>query len=138
MVRFKRRPKRGARIEMIPLIDIVFLLLVVFIYAMLSMTVHKGIRVDLPESTTAEVDQEEHFSVSITADGSIYVDLDPVDLAALTKLVEAEVNRKGTLHVLVNAHEDISHGRLVQVLDSIRYGGVTSLSIMTDDYDDAF
>jgi len=123
---------------MIPLIDIVFLLLVVFIYAMLSMTVHKGIRVDLPESSTAEVDQEEHFSVSITADGSIYVDLEPVDLTELTRLVEAEVNRKGTLHVLVNAHKDISHGRLVQVLDSIRYGGVTSLSIMTDDYDDAF
>jgi biopolymer transport protein ExbD len=123
---------------MIPLIDIVFLLLVVFIYAMLSMTVHKGIRIELPESTTAEVDQEEHFSVSIAADGTVYVDLDAVDLKELTGLVEAEVNRKGALHVLVNAHKDISHGRLVQVLDSIRYGGVTSLSIMTEDYNDEF
>lgn len=132
MVRFKRRRRRGARIEMIPLIDIVFLLLVVFIYAMLSMSVHRGIRVDLPESSTAEVDRQEHFSVTIAADGTVYVDLDPVDLAELTALVAEENHGGGDLHVQVNAHEDIRHGRLVEVLDSIRNGGVESLSIMTE------
>ena len=120
---------------MIPLIDIVFLLLVVFIYGMLSMTVHRGIRIELPESATAEIDQEEHFSVGITADGTVYVDLDPVSLEALSQRVSARVNQRGRLHVLVNAHKNISHGRLVQVLDSIRRGGVTSLSIMTDESD---
>ena len=120
---------------MIPLIDIVFLLLVVFIYGMLSMTVHRGIRIELPESATAEIDREEHFSVGITADGTVYVDLDPVSLEALSQRVSARVNQRGRLHVLVNAHKNISHGRLVQVLDSIRRGGVTSLSIMTDESD---
>jgi biopolymer transport protein ExbD len=134
-MRFRRRHKPGARIEMIPLIDIIFLLLVVFIYAMLSMTQHKGIRIELPHSTTASIDQKDHFSVSITANGSVFVDLDPVDLIELTQRVEAGVNQKKDLHVLINAHKDISHGRLVQVLDSIRAGGVTSLSILTQDKD---
>ena len=120
---------------MIPLIDIVFLLLVVFIYGMLSMTVHRGIRIELPESATAKINREEHFSVGIVADGTVYVDLDPVSLEALYQQVSARVNQRGRLHVLVNAHKDISHGRLVQVLDSIRRGGVTSLSIMTDESD---
>ena len=48
---------KKARIEMLPLIDIVFLLLVFFIYAMLSMAVHRGLPVELPLSTTAEIDK---------------------------------------------------------------------------------
>jgi biopolymer transport protein ExbD len=124
---------------MIPLIDIIFLLLVVFIYAMLSMTVHKGIRIELPESTTAELDKkEEFFSVTIAANGEVFVDLDGMSLDQLTRRVGAEVIRKGKLHVLVNAHKEISHGRLIQVLDSIRAGGVTSLSLMTEDYEAGF
>ncbi len=50
-------PKKP-RIEMLPLIDIVFLLLVFFIYAMLSMAVHRGLPVELPLSTTAEIDKK--------------------------------------------------------------------------------
>lgn len=124
---------------MIPLIDIIFLLLVVFIYAMLSMTVHKGIRIELPESATAELDKkEEFFSVTIAANGEVFVDLDGMSLDQLTDRVGAEVIRKGKLHVLVNAHKEISHGRLIQVLDSIRAGGVTSLSLMTEDYEAGF
>lgn len=132
MVRFKRRPRRSARIEMIPLIDIVFLLLVVFIYAMLSMTVHRGIRVDLPESITAEVDRDQTFQVTVAADGAVYVELDAVDLSELTRRVAKAASAREEIHVQVYAHERIPHGRIVEVLDSIRSGGVTSLSIMTE------
>ncbi len=141
-MKLRRRKRPGARIEMIPLIDIIFLLLVVFIYAMLSMAIHKGIRIELPSSSTAKMDREEdHFSVTIASNGDVYVDLDLVSLDELTTLVSADAARaekEGNLHVLVNAHKEISHGRLVQVLDSIRAGGVFSLSIMTDDYDNGF
>lgn len=135
-MRFKRRKPLGARIEMIPLIDIIFLLLVVFIYAMLSMTVHKGIRIDLPASSTADAESDENpFTVSIGPKGKVYVDLEQVELETLTDLVAAEAGRQSEAHVQVNAHKEISHGRLVEVLDHIRAGGVTSLSIMTEDYD---
>jgi biopolymer transport protein ExbD len=135
-MRFKRRKPSGARIEMIPLIDIIFLLLVVFIYAMLSMTVHKGIRIELPAATTADRDDDrDPFTVTIGPRGTVYVDLSPLDLDELSELVAAEAGRRKDVHIQVNAHEDISHGRLVQVLDSIRAGGVTSLSIMTEDYE---
>ncbi|MHC4945895.1 MAG: ExbD/TolR family protein [Planctomycetota bacterium] len=134
-MRFKRRKPSGARIEMIPLIDIIFLLLVVFIYAMLSMTVHKGIRIELPEAVTADRDEDrDPFTVTIGPGGKVYVDLDSVSLGELTDLVAAEAGRRGDAHIQINAHENITHGRLVQVLDSIRAGGVTSLSIMTEDY----
>ena len=57
---------RKSRIEMLPLIDIVFLLLVVFIYTMLSMAVHRGLRVSLPESSVAGI--EKQLVLSITVD----------------------------------------------------------------------
>ncbi|MFH2002672.1 MAG: biopolymer transporter ExbD [Planctomycetota bacterium] len=133
-MKFKRRPMHGARIEMIPLIDIIFLLLVVFIYAMLSMTVHKGIRIDLPQAAFSDLDQEkDYLSITIASNGTVYLDLDPVELSELTDRVRAEANVNGKLHVQIHAHKKITHGRLVQVLDSVRAGGVTSLSIMTDD-----
>ncbi|MFN2368934.1 MAG: ExbD/TolR family protein [Desulfurivibrionaceae bacterium] len=57
--------KRKARIEMLPLIDIVFLLLVFFIYAMLSMAVHRGLAVDLPVSAAAAPEKELILSVTV-------------------------------------------------------------------------
>ena len=62
------------RIEMLPLIDIVFLLLVFFIYAMLSMAVHKGLPVTLPSSATAETTRTAPVSITLKADGSIFLD----------------------------------------------------------------
>ena len=79
-------PKK-ARIEMLPLIDIVFLLLVFFIYAMLSMAVHRGLPVELPFSSTAEIDKKLVLSVTIKADQSIYVDKERVALADLTEVL---------------------------------------------------
>ena len=135
-MRFKRRKAPGARIEMIPLIDIIFLLLVVFIYAMLSMTVHKGIRIELPGAATADAESEKDpFTVSVGPKGRVYVDLEEVELKTLTDLVAIEAGRRSDPHVQINAHKAITHGRLVEVLDSIRAGGVTSLSIMTEHYD---
>jgi len=52
---------KSVRIEMLPLIDIVFLLLVVFIYAMLSMAVHRGLPVLLPSSSTSEIEKSQHY-----------------------------------------------------------------------------
>ncbi|MBW1898638.1 MAG: biopolymer transporter ExbD, partial [Deltaproteobacteria bacterium] len=57
--------KRKARIEMLPLIDIVFLLLVFFIYAMLSMAVHHGLPIDLPISSSAEIDKKLVLSITV-------------------------------------------------------------------------
>ena len=78
---------KKARIEMLPLIDIVFLLLVFFIYAMLSMAVHRGLPIELPLSTTAEIDKKLILSVTVKADETIYMDKEQVALANLTQVL---------------------------------------------------
>ena len=69
---------KKVRIEMLPLIDIVFLLLVFFIYAMLSMAVHRGLPILLPTSSSAQIDKSLVLSVTIKSDGTLYVDKEQV------------------------------------------------------------
>ena len=132
-MKFKRRRRSAPRVEMIPLIDIVFLLLVVFISAMMSMTVHKGIRVDLPGAATADLNRRDYFSVTLTAEGRIFVGIEPVDAAELTRRVRRAAREREGLRVFVNASRRVPHGRVVEVLDGIRAGGVTAVSIQTED-----
>ena len=71
-------PGKKARIEMLPLIDIVFLLLVFFIYAMFSMAVHKALPVELPGSSTARMTKKSLLSVTVDSKGKVYVNKIPV------------------------------------------------------------
>ena len=132
-----------ARIEMLPLIDIVFLLLVVFIYAMLSMAVHRGLPVDLPVSATATIDQELILSVTVRAaadDSStdrVYVDEELVsldDLAALLAERAKKMRRQGKPEpgVLLFADRTIDYQQLFGVLDRINQAGLTRISLQAD------
>lgn len=135
------RPK--VRIEMLPLIDIVFLLLVVFIYAMLSMAVHKGLPVDLPESTAAILEKDLTLSVTVQAVQNnpaamaIYVDEDKVavgDLSRILRTRSAAIRRemKQEPGVLLFADRAIDYQQLFGVLDRIHQSGLTKISLQAD------
>ncbi len=125
-------PVKKARIEMLPLIDIVFLLLVFFIYAMLSMAVHRGMPVELPASQTARIDKKLILSVTVTADGNIYVDKQPVALAELTDVLTARAGQAEQPGVLLFADRSLAYQKLFQVLDKIRLAGISRISLQAD------
>ncbi len=131
-MKFKRRRLNPPRVEMIPLIDIVFLLLVVFVFAMMSMTIHKGIKVDLPSADTAQSNRQDYFSVTLTETGELFVGIDPATIDELIESVAGARERDDKVRVFVNAHKNVSHGRVVEVLDGIRAGGVTAVSVQTE------
>ena len=123
---------KRARIEILPLIDIVFLLLVFFIYAMLSMAVHRGLPVDLPLSQSAEIDQKLTLSVTIKDDGLIYVDKMPVALEDLTEVLRGKSEKASETGVLVFADRDLSYQMIYTVLDNIRLAGISRISLQAD------
>jgi biopolymer transport protein ExbD len=120
--------QRRARIEILPLIDIVFLLLVFFIYAMLSMAVHRGVPVNLPASSSAEIEKKLTVSVTIKESGDIMLDTDRVPLQDLAPLLRTKAEGLG---VLLFADREVSCQLLVKVLDQIRIAGVTRVSLQT-------
>jgi biopolymer transport protein ExbD len=123
---------RRARIEMLPLIDIVFLLLVFFIYAMLSMAVHRGLPVVLPTSSTAKIDKKLLVSVSIKSDGTIYVDEKQVQIENLTNVLAGRAKEKIEPGVLLFADHTIKYQQLFRVLDQIRTAGLSRISLQAE------
>ena len=123
---------KKVRIEMLPLIDIVFLLLVFFIYAMLSMAVHRGLPVQLPLSTTAEIDKKLILSVTVKADEEIYVDKERVALADLTQVLQNKADGIREPGVLVFADRALPYQMIYNILDKIRRAGLSRISLQAD------
>ncbi len=120
--------KHKARVEMLPLIDIVFLLLVFFIYAMLSMVVHRGLPVNLPGAATAEPDQRDYVGITITADEAVYFNRELVEPDELPRRIRAVREEHPEMPVFISGDVRASFGLSVQVLDLLRQAGVSEVS----------
>ena len=123
---------KKARIEMLPLIDIVFLLLVFFIYAMLSMAVHKALPVALPSSDTAKIHKQMVLSITVDSEGAIHVDKDPVPLQSLAAILKEKAGKTESPGVLLFADKDLSYQDLFRVLDQITIGGIKQVSLQAE------
>ena len=120
-------PKRP-RVEMVPLIDCFFLLLVFFIFGVFSMTMQQGILVDLPTAQTAGSSDEEARTISIDADGAMWLNHQPVTLDTLgTRLRQARPQEL----VILNADRRVPHGTVIAVLDAVRQAGLSRVSFQT-------
>ncbi|MBT3354211.1 MAG: biopolymer transporter ExbD [Candidatus Scalindua sp.] len=121
---------KKARIEMLPLIDIVFLLLVFFIYAMLSMVVHRGFKVDLPQATTAEIDRKDYISITVDKDNRILLDKAEILLENLSDEVKAKA-MKGT-KIFINGDKKADLGVVIDVLDTLRRDDIKEVYFETE------
>lgn len=131
-MKVKLPARRKSRIEMIPLIDIVFLLLVVFIYTMLSMAVHRGLPVALPASAATEIEKNLVLSVSIDRDGTVYLDRTPIELGEFTRALKARVEGQDNPGVLLFADREVNYQDLFRVLDRIKLAGLYQISLQAE------
>ena len=124
-------PAKRARIEMVPLIDCMFLLLVFFVYSMMTLTQPRGIPVNLPQAATASPIQEEFLSISITDSDEIYLDKERISLDALAVRIATEQSANPSVRVFINGDTDARHGVVVQVLDILRTLSIEHVAIQT-------
>lgn len=130
-----RREKKKVRVEMLPLMDVIFLLLVFFIYSMIDMAVQRGMTVNLPVSASAQPQTWDGLSVTIRADQSLYLDKEPISLEELAVVLDRRVHEAGTQEnapeaaVRLFADDELSYGKLYQVLDVVKRAGVRKISL---------
>lgn len=118
------------RVEMLPLIDVVFLLLVVFIYTMLSMSIHNGMPLVLPVSSTVKPEKEMTLAITVKNNCDIFLNTEPVNLKQLSDLIETKASGGDKSRgVLLFAEGDTSYQFLFNVLDRIREAGMTKISL---------
>jgi biopolymer transport protein ExbD len=129
-------PIKRARIEIIPLIDIMFFLLAAFMLVSLTMINMKGIDVNLPTATSAQPNNKPDFMmVSIDALGDVYFEKEKVPkddvLPRLQKLYEANHD----VRIFIRADKDATYENVVFVLDKVRTAGVQKVGLEIKAFD---
>ncbi len=127
--------KKRVRIEIIPLIDIIFFLLATFVMVSLSMVKNQGISVNLPTAATSTQQEiEKLVTLTVSEKGDIYVDKDKVSFeemsAQLSQLKAAQPNLK----ILINGDDKADFGKAIGILDEVRRLGITKVSIRTKNH----
>ena len=103
-----------------------------FIYAMLSMAVHRGLPVLLPTSSSAKIDKELLLSITVKSDGTVYVDKDQIDLNDLESFLKAKTISDKEIGILLFADRSLSYQNLFRVLDQIRTAGIHRISLQAE------
>ena len=126
------RSKRRARIEIIPLIDIIFFLLATFVIVSLSMVKNQGIAVNLPGAGTGQPQEHaESSTITLDAGGRIFLDKAPVDASQLEEALRRIKAQRPDPRVFINADAHAEFGKAVAVLDTARKLGIVKVAIQT-------
>ena len=124
-----RIKRKSARVELIPLIDIIFLLLVFFIYSMLSMAVYRGIPVVLPNAETVENAKEQAVFITVDKQGHVFVDTELIAGDELLRRLKREQEASPQKMAIISGHGDSPYKVFVDALDKVRLSGFKNLSI---------
>src|SRR6266850_6770913 len=117
-------PHKKARIEIIPLIDIMFFLLASFMMVSLSQVHMKGIKVNLPTGQSGETQSKrDYISVSVDSKGNPYFDKEEMDYDKLTATLKRVHDENPEAKVFVRGDSDTVHGNIIRVLDILRSVG---------------
>ncbi|HTQ76829.1 MAG TPA: biopolymer transporter ExbD [Burkholderiales bacterium] len=124
----KSRTTRKGRIEIIPMIDVMFFLLVTFVLASLSMQNLHSLRVNLPAGHAAPPRVRNSVTLTVTRDSRLYIDQNPVTLATLASTLKPLLHGSDT-SVILNADSAAPHGVTVQAMLRAREVGVQHFQI---------
>ncbi|MFB2983352.1 ExbD/TolR family protein [Microseira sp. BLCC-F43] len=107
------------QINIVPMIDAIFSLLAFFIISTLYLTPSEGLPVNLPKAVTAQTLRQTQINVTISADGKIALNRQPIELQKLEDRVRALVRPNAESLVVINADERVVYGRVVSVMDRL-------------------
>jgi biopolymer transport protein ExbD len=122
--------ERRARVEMTPLMDVVFLLLVFFIYAMFSMSTHRGVRVSLPRGPASR-EAGPVLTITIRADDTLQIEgREGAAAAVLSEAVER--HRRDGWPVLISADRRARLGTGIELLARLKDAGVDAVAFQLE------
>lgn len=135
MIQFSQGPdsSKGFSINMLPLVDIIFNLLIFFLITATIST--KGINLDLPRAVSAKAVPAKSQSIVLNRRGEIFFNETRINLARLPRLLEGRINApdyRPSEQIVVKAHKEVPFGLFISVMDLVRKTGFENLVIATD------
>ena len=129
-MRLPRKYRKKARIEIIPMIDTIFFLLVFFMVATLSMTVQRGVPVNLPHAASARDEIKQVITLTLTKEGKLYFDKEELASPAEAALrLASHITADAQVSVVINADRAVEHGRVIDLMDALRQAGVSRIAV---------
>lgn len=130
---FKSTLKKKSSINIIPMVDVIFFLLVFFMLFTTFRTNPMGIEMQLPTAVTATNQSEMNFIVEIDADGSYYFEGESLTLSQI--ISEAEVrnqDNEGQLTIIISADKETRYDNVVSLIDQMRNAGIYRLALAAE------
>lgn len=138
-MKFKRRSElKRTKIEIIPMVDTMFFLLVFFMLSSLALSKLVAMPVDLPKAGSSNrIQDDKNLALSVDAGGQIFIDRQNVTVEILGERIKAIAGSRPLtdLTLVINADQKASHGLVVQCIDQARLAGLTKFAIATDPVD---
>jgi biopolymer transport protein ExbD len=128
-MRIQRRSLKKARIEIIPMIDTIFFLLVFFMISTLSMTQFKGMPLNLPKAASGQQAPAESAAITIDKEGRLFLNDQAVDKTTLSEALKRQLAKNADMLVVINADDGVAHGQVVEVMDIARAANVSKMAI---------
>ena len=129
------RNRKTPELNIIPMIDIMFFLLVFFMLSTMYMIDLKPIPVKLPKAASAATDTSTTFAVSMKSDGSIYLGDTLTDMNALIMQASMEQKNNPNFAIVIRAERDIDYGKVITLIDKLKGAGITRFGLATDGAD---
>jgi biopolymer transport protein ExbD len=135
-MRFQTRKTDDVQLDMTPLVDVVFLLLIFFMLST-SLSVNPGIKIDLPKASAEQVKKKKTtLRVAIEAGGRIFLEGKKLSLDQLQEKFAAVGKKNGDdALVIIEADKKVYHGLVVKVMDAAKSAGLNKLAIATQPED---
>lgn len=119
-----------AEINVIPLVDVVLVLLVIFMVT--APMLYRGMDITLPTSSSNNIKPEARVVVTIERDQKIFVDKDPVPVGLLESKLKALKQDNAEVSVYLRADRDVPYGTVIAVMDGVKRSGIEKLGMVTD------
>jgi biopolymer transport protein ExbD len=131
-MKIRQRPTKKARIEIIPMIDVIFFLLVFFMVSSLALTRMDTIPVSLPKVTQGSQALEQKIVLTVKKDGSLFVNQTVATLDTVGTLLAYEMRQRPQEFVVVHADQGAPYGQVVQAMDRAKAIGVRKFALATE------
>ena len=120
-----------AEINVTPMVDVMLVLLIIFMVTAPLMT--SGVSVDLPKTNAQPLNSDsEPLTVSIKADGSIFLQEQAVDVGELVARLQAIAKNNADRRIFVRGDKDLAYGRIMEVMGTITQGGFTKVALLAE------
>lgn len=124
--------RKRPRIEIIPLIDIMFFLLACFMLVSLSMVTSKSVKVSLPTAQTGDPENKPNtLCISVDATGGIFLDKRPIGRNELQNELASARAKSTNTRVVISGDAAARHGVMIGVLDRVRSAGIQNVAFQT-------